>query len=120
MNSTLFTNIKLLAGVHDPKEPLRGAALARLPVLEDAFLLITDGMIASYGLMDDLDDAENFDGTIINASDQVLMPAWCDSHTHLVFPASREEEFVAKISGASYADIAAKGGGILNSAARLA
>ncbi|RYY52188.1 MAG: hypothetical protein EOO09_22085 [Chitinophagaceae bacterium] len=120
MTPTLLTNIKLLAGVQEGNSPLRGAELRNLSSLADAWLLLEEGLVAGYGLMDTFDDPDDFDGTIINASDQLVLPAWCDSHTHLVFPASREAEFVDKIRGVSYAEIAARGGGILNSAARLA
>ncbi|MET0637587.1 MAG: imidazolonepropionase [Chitinophagaceae bacterium] len=120
MASTLLTNIKVLAGVGTENILLRGADLKRLSSIEDAYLLMEDGIIAGYGSMEDLDSPESYAGNIINASDQLVLPAWCDSHTHLVFAASREEEFVDRIRGASYAEIAAKGGGILNSAAKLA
>ncbi|RYY61786.1 MAG: imidazolonepropionase [Chitinophagaceae bacterium] len=120
MASTLLTNIKLLAGVRNRNSLLRGPDLRLLSSIADAYLLVEDGVIAEYGSMDQLDDPESFAGTMINASDQLVLPAWCDSHTHLVYPASREMEFVDKIRGVSYADIAARGGGILNSAARMA
>ena len=120
MALTLITNIRLLAGVRDTNALLRGPDLALLNCLEDAYVLIEDGIIARYGPMDELEDAEAITRSIINASDQVVLPAWCDSHTHLVYAGSREEEFVDKIRGATYAEIAAKGGGILNSARKLA
>lgn len=107
----------MLAGVHESNELLRGHKLSHLPVLSDAYLLIEDGLIASFGHMRDA-VAGPFHETI-DAARGIVLPAWCDSHTHMVFAASREEEFVDKIKGLSYADIAAKGGGILNSAARL-
>ncbi len=120
MASTLITNIAFLAGVSHPQHLLRGNALQQLNVLEDAWLLFRDGIIDSFGLMTDLNDPESIADNFINASGQAVLPAWCDSHTHLVFAASRENEFVDKIMGANYAEIAAKGGGILNSARRLA
>jgi imidazolonepropionase len=99
---------------------LRGKALAELPVIEDAFLLIEDGTIADYGHMYELElKVPQLPKNIIKADGQSVLPAWCDSHTHLVFAGSRESEFVDKIKGLSYAEIAAKGGGILNSAQKL-
>lgn len=117
MSSQLIINIKGLAGVRKQPELLRGAALAELPVIENAYLLIEDGVIAEYGSMTDL--KISLPKNVIDASGKFILPAWCDSHTHIVFAKSREEEFVDKISGATYAEIAAKGGGILNSANKL-
>jgi imidazolonepropionase len=88
-----------------------------LPCIREAWLLIEDGIIAGFGRMDDgsMPDAPNpFD-----AAGRMILPAWMDSHTHLVYAESRESEFVDKIRGLSYAEIAARGGGILNSAAKL-
>lgn len=118
MASTLFTHIQLLAGTANPALPLRGKALATLPAVENAFLLVEDDEIAAFGPMSQL-PARHTALTTYNAAGQILLPAWCDSHTHLVFAASREEEFVDKIKGLSYAEIAAKGGGILNSTKKL-
>lgn len=117
MPAVIIINIKLLVNTREENKLLRGKELANLPSLENAYLVIEDGIIAEYGSMDMLgqQDSEN----TIDASGQVVLPAWCDSHTHLVFAASREEEFVDKIKGLSYAEIAAKGGGILNSARKL-
>lgn len=91
--------------------------MAHLPVLENAFLYLKDGKIEDYGAMEDM-PLINAD-EIINASGRFVFPSFVDSHTHLVFAASREEEFVYKIKGMSYQEIAAKGGGILNSARKL-
>jgi imidazolonepropionase len=113
----LVQNIGRLAGVHNPEYPLRGSALAEIPSLDNAWLLIEDGIISGYGSMNDADIPKT-DKTF-NASGRLILPAWVDSHTHIVFAASREDEFVDKIRGLNYAEIAAKGGGILNSAARL-
>lgn len=107
----------MLAGIHEKNDLLRGQRLSDLPVLRDAYLLIEDGCIVSFGAMKDFVNGQ-FHETI-DATGSIVLPAWCDSHTHLVFAASREDEFVDKIKGLSYAEIAAKGGGILNSAARL-
>lgn len=119
MASAIIANIKALVNTREVDQPLRGKELSTLPVLENAYLVIEDGIIAEYGLMDEwgpVADKEN----VIDASGQFVLPCWCDSHTHLVFAASREEEFVDKINGMSYAEIAARGGGILNSARKIA
>ena len=118
MAATLIINIQLLVGVSNPAQPLRGKDLATLSSIENAYLIIEDDEIAKIGAMAELrSDVSRL--TTIDASNQIILPAWCDSHTHLVFAASREDEFVDKIKGLSYADIAAKGGGILNSAKKL-
>jgi len=117
--TTLISNIKLLVNAREKFNLLRGKELAELPCIEDAFLIIEDDRIAEYGAMKEVkfrvaDFTSHFD-----AKGRMVLPAWCDSHTHLVFAGSREHEFVDKIKGLSYADIAAKGGGILNSAKKL-
>ncbi|MDD2791870.1 MAG: imidazolonepropionase [Sediminibacterium sp.] len=98
---------------------LRGKELAELPLIRNAWLTSEDGIITGYGGMED-SFPEGADWTTVDAGGATVLPAWCDSHTHLVFAASREDEFVDKINGLSYAEIAAKGGGILQSARRLA
>ncbi len=109
-----------MVNVREQNELLRGKALADLPVIDDAFLLIEDGIIAEYGAMYELElKVPQIPSVVIEADGQFVLPAWCDSHTHLVFARTREEEFIDKIKGMSYAEIAAKGGGILNSAAKL-
>lgn len=118
--ATLITNIKKLVNVREQNQLLRGKALAELPCIDDAFLLIEDDVIALYGHMYELElKVPQLPKHIIDATGQFVLPAWCDSHTHLVFAGSRENEFVDKIKGLSYAEIAAKGGGILNSAQKL-
>src|SRR4051812_18211096 len=118
--TTLIINIKQLVGCRKKNELLRGKTLAELPCIENAFLLIEDGIIAAFGHMYELDQhVPQLPKDIVDAHEQFVLPAWCDSHTHIIFARSREEEFIDKIKGASYADIAAKGGGILNSARRL-
>jgi imidazolonepropionase len=117
--TTIITNIKQLAGVREESKLLRGKELAELPSIENAFLLIEDGMIVACDSMNKIGNLKSKIQNSINASGQFVLPCWCDSHTHLVFAASREEEFVDKIKGMSYSDIAAKGGGILNSAEKL-
>ena len=116
----LFKNIKGIAGVRQEDELLRGEALKRLPLLENGYLLLEDEVIAAVGSMKDL--AEQLPALPEQQYDlegRYVLPAWCDSHTHIVFAGSRETEFVDKINGLSYAEIAAKGGGILNSAKKL-
>ncbi len=118
--TTLIINISQLINTREQNQLLRGKALAELPCIEDAFVLIEDGIIADYGAMYELElKVPQWPKHIIKADGQFVLPAWCDSHTHLVFAGSRENEFVDKIKGLSYAEIAAKGGGILNSAKKL-
>ena len=115
----LITNIAQLVNIREKNQLLRGSDLKILPSLSNAYLLINNGAIESYGSMDELNAGITEAAETIDAKGSFVMPCWCDSHTHLVFAASREEEFVDKIKGMSYADIAARGGGILNSAAKL-
>jgi len=119
MPATIITNIKQLINTRQQNELLRGEKLAELPSVENAYLVIENGIIAEYGEMDKLGWADSSNDNLIDATGQMVLPAWCDSHTHLVFAASREEEFVDKLKGLSYAEIAARGGGILNSARKL-
>ncbi len=119
MSSQIITNIKQLVNVREQTHVLRGAELAQLPVIENAYLIIEDGIIAAYGKMQNIQHSTFNIQHSIDASGQCILPCWCDSHTHLVFAGSRENEFVDKIKGLSYAEIAAKGGGILNSAKKL-
>jgi imidazolonepropionase len=115
--TTLITNIAQLINTREETVLLRGAELANLPFIENAFLLMEDGIIAEYGHMYELElKVPHLPKNIIDAAGQFILPTWCDSHTHLVFAKTREEEFIDKLNGMSYADIAAKGGGILNSA----
>lgn len=116
--TTLITNIKLLVNTRESNALLRGKELSDLPCIEDAYLIIQDGRIDEFGKLTNL-STENRQLSTIDAEGATVLPAWCDSHTHIVFAASREEEFVYKLKGMSYADIAAKGGGILNSARKL-
>lgn len=114
----LIKNIKGLAQVRrDPPAILRGSAMAELPVLSNAYLMINQGLISGFGSMDEMPACSP--SQEIDATDRFVFPAFVDSHTHLVFPESREEEFVMKIKGISYQEIAARGGGILNSAKKL-
>lgn len=113
----LITNIKYLINVRENSERLRGNKLANLPIVENAYLKIADGKIEEYGKMEDLHHFGDYH--VFDAEGKSILPAWCDSHSHLVFAAPRETEFIDKIKGLSYAEIAAKGGGILNSARKL-
>ena len=115
--STLIKNIKQLAGVRTEPKLLRGKDLAELPVIDNAWLRVEGDSIAGYGAMSELKNSR--EENTIDATGQFVLPCWCDSHTHLVFAGSRENEFVDKIKGKTYADIAANGGGILNSAKKL-
>ena len=113
----LIINIKLLINVRDQSRLLRGKDLAYLPCIENAFLLIEDDVISEYGNMYELEiKIPEIPKNTIDAFGQFILPCWCDSHTHLVFAKSREDEFVYKLKGMNYAEIANRGGGILNSA----
>jgi imidazolonepropionase len=115
---TLIRNIKtLLLANNQAPSFVKGAALKNLPQLNDAFVLVEDDKIAEWGSMADCPKFSP-DQTI-DATGAFVLPTWCDSHTHLVFAATREVEFIDKIQGVSYEEIARKGGGILNSAQRL-
>lgn len=113
----LITNIHQLLNIREHNHLLRGKAMADLPMIKNAFLVIHKGKIDAYGSMDAL--PEKVYDAVYNAAGATILPTWCDSHTHLVFAKSREQEFVDKLHGLSYADIAARGGGILHSAAVL-
>ncbi|MNK65977.1 Imidazolonepropionase [compost metagenome] len=115
----LITNIKGLVGLH-PKSKLmlRGSELNDLHVLENAWLLIENGLIKDFGEMAAIPSSISH-LPAYNASGRYVFPSWCDSHTHIVFAATREEEFAMKIQGKTYEEIAAAGGGILNSANKL-
>ena len=114
--TTIFTNIKMLVNIRDEARLLYGNAMQQLPCIENAYLVIEDDQIAAYGPMSSFQPRSS---TVIDATGKMILPCWCDSHTHLVFSGSREMEFVDKLKGATYAEIAAKGGGIHNSAEKL-
>ena len=118
MSSIIITNIKQLAGIREAKVALRKNELGELPSIDNAWIIIEGEDIAAFGKMEGLKN-KNIPSENIDATGKTVLPAWCDSHTHLVFAGSREEEFVDKIRGLSYAEIAARGGGILNSAKKL-
>jgi imidazolonepropionase len=119
MATQIITNIKLLAGTGAYILPVRGKQLAHLKSIDNAYVLIEDGWITGLGKMDDLSAIERKIPDQYDASGQTILPCWCDSHTHLVFAGSREGEWIDKLKGLSYAEIAAGGGGILNSALLL-
>ena len=115
--NVLFINIKELIQVREtPIAFLSGKEMNVLPTLKNAFLLVKKGLIADFGLMENCPDIEI---KTINATGKMILPSWCDSHTHIVYAGNREGEFVARIRGRSYKEIADNGGGILNSAKRL-
>lgn len=126
MSNLLIKNIKKLVQVEtdEPQMAVQGKAMSELPVIDNAFLLIQDGKIEDFGEMKDCPEVK--DNHInqknikqIDAEGKMVFPSWCDSHTHLVYAASREGEFVDRINGMTYEEIAERGGGILNSAKRL-
>src|SRR4051812_4448746 len=117
----LLTNIKRLCQTETGTERkciVKGAAMGVLPSIENAWLFIEDGKIHSFGPM--LEPPMVSASDVMDMSGRMVLPAWCDSHTHLVFAAPREKEFVDRINGLSYEEIARRGGGILNSAQKLA
>ncbi|WP_430813538.1 imidazolonepropionase [Carboxylicivirga sp. RSCT41] len=118
MKQLLIKNIKKLVQTEKENQPyIAGTQMAGLPSIDDAYLLIKGAYISAYGKMSDLEESTlPADIEVIDASDRLVLPAWCDSHTHLVYPKSRDVEYVDKIKGLSYEEIAARGGGILNSA----
>lgn len=118
MNSLLIKNIGNLLGISDSQGAVRGAAMDTIGELPDRYLLIIDGEIADYGPMSECPLVEDI--RVLNAEGGIVHPSFCDSHTHLVYAGSREGEFLDKINGLSYEEIARRGGGILNSADRLA
>lgn len=121
---TLILNIKQLVQTElSPRKWVAGKDMARLGILENAYLLVEEDKIAGFGKMEDLDrEAVYAGGDIvkeIDATGRLVMPSYCDSHTHLVYAGSREIEYIDKIRGLSYEEIAKRGGGILNSCERI-
>lgn len=113
----LVSNIGILAGIENAgKIRLRGEEMKSLGQIDNAWLLVENGKISAFGSMDDM-PAEGLSADCeVNAQGGTVLPSWCDPHTHIVYAGSREGEFVDKIMGLSYAEIARRGGGILNSA----
>ena len=114
---TLIKNIKTLVGAgSEGKLRLQGAEMAQLGTIDDAWLLVDGERISSFGEMRCLDEATACADHVVDAQGGMVLPSWCDPHTHIVYAGSREGEFVDKIRGMSYEEIAKRGGGILNSA----
>ncbi|MBT6162783.1 MAG: imidazolonepropionase [Crocinitomicaceae bacterium] len=117
----LWKNIKGLVGAYDqPPTHLSGKEMRNFAFMEDAWLAIEDGKVVDFGAMSEFPGIVDWSGLeVLDCSGRYVMPAWCDSHTHLVFAAPRGGEFLARLEGKSYQEIAAAGGGILNSAKAL-
>ena len=114
----LFTHIKELLQTRPKSEvKVMGAAMKELPHIKNAFLRIQGDTILDFGAMDDLVIQETDE--VVNVTGKIILPTWCDSHSHVVYAGDRSQEFVDRLNGLSYEDIAAKGGGILNSAQTL-
>ena len=120
----LINNIRCLVQTSDhPQQKICGSEMAKLNTISDAFLLIKDGKIRDFGTMKEYSEKHHPSGKdqneVIDATGRFVFPSFCDPHTHLVYAGSREGEFIDKIRGLSYEEIAKRGGGILNSAKRL-
>ena len=116
----LVSNIKTLAGITgEGVLRLQGAEMKHLGTINDAWLLVEDGKISAFGSMSDMPSGGFVVDAEVDAQGGTVLPSWCDPHTHIVYAGSREGEFVDKIMGLSYAEIAKRGGGILNSADQL-
>jgi len=115
---TLFINIKELLQIRESSvTKVCGVEMAIVPKIDNAFLLLEDDLIADFGSMENCPTISV--DKIIDATGKVVLPTWCDSHTHIVYAGNRVQEFVDRINGLSYEEIAQRGGGILNSAKRL-
>nr|WP_315246159.1 imidazolonepropionase [uncultured Flavobacterium sp.] len=115
---TLIKNIKELLQVRETSvSKVSGTEMAVLPAIKNAFLIIKDNLIADFGAMENLPEVKA--DKIIDATGRIVLPSWCDSHTHIVYAGNREQEFVDRINGFTYEEIANRGGGILNSAKKL-
>ena len=116
--TTLIINIKELLQVRDSSIlKVSGAEMAVLPTIKNAYLILKNGVISDFGSMEDLPNVNP--EKCIDADGKMVLPSWCDSHTHIVYAGNREQEFVDRITGFTYEDIANRGGGILNSAKKL-
>jgi imidazolonepropionase len=124
MSALLIEDIQELAGIeYGPQLMLAGKQMAEFASLSNAYVFVREGKIAAFGSMNDGQveaiRRQNNDVQVLSASGRLVFPAFCDAHTHLVYAASREQEYIDKIKGLSYEEIARRGGGILNSAARM-
>lgn len=116
--TSLIINIKELIQVEEfPKKMICGEEMKVLPTINNAFLLIDNDLIIDFGSMENVPTIP-VDNTI-DATNKIVLPTWCDSHTHIVYAGNREQEFVDRINGLSYEEIASNGGGILNSSKKL-
>lgn len=116
--TTLIINIKELIQVRETSiSKVSGAEMAILPTLKNAYLVLKDNLIADFGTMENIPEIKA--DSVIDATGKMILPTWCDSHTHIVYAGNREQEFVDRINGLSYEEIANRGGGILNSAKKL-
>ena len=116
--TTLIINIKELLQVRETSiAKVSGVEMATLPTIKNAFLLLKNNLIADFGSMDQIPQVKT--DKLIDASGKIVLPSWCDSHTHIVYAGNREQEFVDRINGLTYEEIANRGGGILNSAKKL-
>lgn len=117
----LIKNIKILVHTEEtPRVKVSGAEMKKLPCIEDAWLAIEEDKIVAFGKMEEFPGISDWSSLhVIDATGKLVFPCWCDSHTHIVFAASREKEFADRINGLTYQQIAQRGGGILNSAKKL-
>lgn len=116
---TVFINIKELIQVRtEAISFLSGVEMKELPTIKNAYLIIENEKIADFGTMDNCPNIKDVE-TVVDATGKMILPAWCDSHSHIVYAGNREGEFVDRINGMSYEEIANRGGGILNSAKLL-
>lgn len=115
---TLIVNIKELLQIRTSEiAKVSGKSMDILPKIENAYLLIKDDLISDFGSMNNCPSTSNH--LVIDATGKIVLPAWCDSHTHIVYSGNRETEFVDRIAGLTYEEIASRGGGILNSSIQL-
>ena len=114
----VFTNIKQLLQIRSNKiRSVTGKSMRELPLIENAFLCIENDLISNFGEMNSFIQKKN--DKIIDVSGKLILPCWCDSHSHVVYAGDRSSEFVDRINGLSYQEIANRGGGILNSTKKL-
>jgi len=124
LTALLIKNIKCLVGINKvPRLKICGNEMSEIESINDAYLYIEDGLIGDFGIMSELhkisSEVRILERDTIDATGKFIFPSFCDSHTHLVYSGSREIEYIDKIRGLTYAEIARRGGGILNSARKL-